>query len=541
MARVVIQYLDLGRVDYSSAMARQQELVRLVQADSSQAYMLLVEHDPPAITIGRRGRFGDVLADRESLASRGIEVHHVPRGGAVTLHGPGQLVVYPIFSLRTLAASLGDYVHRLEEVLIGVLGDYGIAANRSPAGRGVWVGAAKIAAIGVAVGKWVCSHGAALNVQPNLEHFGLIVPCGQAGAAVTSIEKLLGRRVDMADVRRRFAARFADVFDVEIRPSTAPPPLVVTKPLRKPPWLRRKICAGGQVDEVRRLLAELHLGSVCESAHCPNRSECYASRTATFMILGRHCTRRCRFCAVEHGDLEPPRQDEPQAVATAAKRLGLRHVVVTSVTRDDLADGGAGQFARTIEAIRGLRSDSTSEVLTPDFQGDRQAIDTVLSAGPDVFNHNLETVRRLYGLIRPGCSGGPDASDVDAADINTGRDEHPRANYDRSLAVLGQAAQFKAALEPGKRLFIKSGIMLGLGETADEVSQVLSDLRRSGCEMLTIGQYLQPSPSHLRVARYVSPDEFAAWRQRAEAMGFLAVAAGPYIRSSYKAQLPERL
>ncbi len=262
---------------------------------------------------------------------------------------------------------------------------------------------------------------------------------------------------------------------------------------------------------MRGLLAELGLNTVCGGAHCPNQGECYAAGTATFMILGDVCTRHCRFCAVPGTDRpEPPDADEPDKVAQAARRMGLRYVVVTSVTRDDLPDGGADHFARTIRAIRRELPDARVEVLTPDFQGDEASLRTVLDARPDVFNHNVETVPRLYDTVRP------------------------QADYRQSLAVLRRAGQL--AESGPARVFTKSGLMVGLGETDEEVRAVLADLRQAGCDIVTIGQYLAPSRDHLPVARFVEPAQFDAYRRQAMEMGFRAVAAGPFVRSSYHAE-----
>jgi len=279
---------------------------------------------------------------------------------------------------------------------------------------------------------------------------------------------------------------------------------------RFPPWLRKRVPTGPEAGEVRRLLADLGLATVCSGAHCPNLPECYARGTATFLILGRTCTRSCRFCAIEKGPPEPLREDEPQAVAEAAVRLSLRHVVITSVTRDDLADGGAGHFARTIRAVRSRLPRAVIEVLTPDFQGREESVAAVLAARPDIFNHNIETVPRLYPTVRP------------------------EADYRRSLAVLAYAKCF--ASDRGMRLHTKSGLMVGLGETDGEVRSAMRDLREVGCDILTIGQYLAPSAQHAPVARFVEPAEFAAWESEARALGFAAVAAGPFVRSSYQAE-----
>ncbi|HUT37439.1 MAG TPA: lipoyl synthase [Planctomycetota bacterium] len=279
----------------------------------------------------------------------------------------------------------------------------------------------------------------------------------------------------------------------------------MASPLRRfPEWFPRRPWSESALRPVRELLRGLSLNTVCQSAQCPNQSECFARGTATFLILGDTCTRSCRFCAVGQGTPVPPDPDEPRRVAEAAARLGLQHVVVTSVTRDDLADGGSGHFAATIEAIRAACS-ATVEVLTPDFQGDRDCLRRVLEARPDVYNHNIETVPRLYPRVRP------------------------QAVYERSLELLARVA------DHGQGILPKSGLMVGLGETHNEMAAVIWDLRRAGCEALTIGQYLRPSPEHLPVERFVPPEEFDAYREEAEAMGFSAVAAGAFVRSSYHA------
>ena len=277
-----------------------------------------------------------------------------------------------------------------------------------------------------------------------------------------------------------------------------------------PHWLRRDIPAGPGSAAVRGVLAELHLATVCTAARCPNRAECFACGRATFMILGATCTRACGFCAVAGGEPEAVRQDEPLAVAEACARLGLRHVVITSVTRDDLLDGGAEQFARTIAAVRSRLTGVVIEVLTPDFAGSIEAVDCVLDAGCDIFNHNVETVPRLQATVRP------------------------QASYARSLGVLAAAAGRRETHRHAPHT--KSGLMVGLGETPGEVAGVMADLRAVGCDMLTIGQYLQPTGDHLPVARYVRPEEFAAFERQGRETGFAAAAAGPFVRSSYRAE-----
>ncbi|CEP67831.1 Lipoyl synthase [Moorella glycerini] len=280
---------------------------------------------------------------------------------------------------------------------------------------------------------------------------------------------------------------------------------VVARHKRLPSWLHKRIPSSGDIEATRRLLAGLHLNTVCQSALCPNQGECFARRTATFMILGNICTRNCRFCAVEHGRPETVDQDEPERVAEAARRLGLKHVVVTSVTRDDLPDGGAGHFAATINALRAALPQAYIEVLTPDFRGDKEALATVARAKPDIFNHNVETVPRLYLTVRP------------------------QADYRRSLQVLKKMKELDPAI------YTKSGLMVGLGETIDEVLQVMTDLRSVDCDILTIGQYLRPSAGHLEIKEFVTPETFAWYAEKGREMGFLYVASAPFVRSSYHA------
>ena len=278
-----------------------------------------------------------------------------------------------------------------------------------------------------------------------------------------------------------------------------------TAPTRRlPSWLKRPLPQGNGNFFTEGLLSELRLETVCENARCPNRPECYARRTATFMILGAVCTRPCGFCSVHKGEPETLEDDEPARVAEAAHRLGLRHVVITSVTRDDLPDGGADHFRRCILAVR-ERTGAAVEVLTPDFLGDLAAIDIVLTAAPEVYNHNMETVPRLYKKARG------------------------RASYQRSLDLLAHVKQRSPTT------VTKSGLMLGLGETVEELFDVLADLRAVSCDTLTLGQYLAPTLKHIPVARYVPPDEFDSLAALARTMGFRKVVAGPFVRSSYHA------
>jgi len=275
---------------------------------------------------------------------------------------------------------------------------------------------------------------------------------------------------------------------------------------RLPEWLRLKLPTSDSFSRTRSLLDELKLHTVCESAKCPNHWECWSKGTATFMIAGDRCTRACGFCAVSTAKPLALEADEPARVAEATRRMQLKHVVITAVARDDLADGGANHFRQTIEAVRALNPGIVIEVLVPDFNDRNDAIEMVLAAQPNIFNHNLETVRRLTPAVRH------------------------RATYDRSLSVLG-----KVKAHCGASLYTKSGMMLGLGETDAEVLVAMRDLRAAGCDILTLGQYLQPTLKHLPVVEFVPPDKFSELGRRAEEMGFVHVASGPMVRSSYHA------
>jgi len=274
---------------------------------------------------------------------------------------------------------------------------------------------------------------------------------------------------------------------------------------RLAPWLKKRLPRQDEVRQVRSLMDGLSLNTVCQSARCPNLNECWSHKAATFMIMGDICTRTCRFCTVPKGKPLPLDTSEPESVAEAAAKLGLRHVVVTSVDRDDLPDQGAGHFAATIRAIRAALPDSVIEVLTPDFRGDLELAQIVAEAEPQIFNHNLETIPRLYSRVRPG------------------------AGYQRSLDLLRHV---KTCFP---EQFTKSGLMLGLGETQEELDQVLRDLREVGVDILTLGQYLRPSLAQLPVERFIPPQEFDGWEKRGRELGFRAVASGPFVRSSYNA------
>ncbi|UCG16046.1 MAG: lipoyl synthase [Phycisphaerales bacterium] len=274
---------------------------------------------------------------------------------------------------------------------------------------------------------------------------------------------------------------------------------------RLPRWLKRPLPAGEPFATTKRIVARSGVATVCQDAKCPNLTECWSRRTATFMILGHRCTRRCRFCAVQTGRPFPPEPDEPERLGAASAELGLRHVVITAVARDDLNDQGASHFAACIEAVRRHNPAATVEVLPSDFRGRRECIKRVCDVGPDVYNHNIETVERLTPIVRP------------------------QARYRRSIGVI------RTVGASAPHVLAKSGLMVGLGETREELTRTFGDLVDAGCRMLTIGQYLQPSPDHAPVEKFYHPDEFEALTDEARSLGFSSVASGPFVRSSYDA------
>ncbi len=277
--------------------------------------------------------------------------------------------------------------------------------------------------------------------------------------------------------------------------------------LRKPPWLKVRLPSGEGYRYIRQILHKEGLHTVCEEANCPNIGECYNQRTATFLILGDTCTRKCKFCNIKGGVPSPPDPDEPEKIARIVRLIGLKHVVITSVTRDDLHDGGAEAFVNTIQAIRRENKNSTIEVLIPDFRKSLKALDRVIEARPEIINHNIETVPRLYKIVRPG------------------------ASYNYSLGI------FRHVKEHSSSILTKSGIIVGLGESKDEVLEVMKDLRKNRCDILTIGQYLSPGKMHLPVSRFYYPEEFEELRIRGLEMGFIHIESGPLVRSSYHAAI----
>jgi lipoic acid synthetase len=498
---------------------------------------LLVEH-PHVYTVGRNGNGSNLLVSADALNELGAEIHHVDRGGDITYHGPGQLVGYPILRLDD-PKQIVPYVRRLEEVLIRTLASFGIEGWTEAGYTGVWTGQGKVAAIGVRVARQVTMHGFALNLDPDMSFFGRMNPCGISDRAVTSVSALVGRRVTLEEAVEVLVRHFADVFsypvpeaqfaafgrgqgrmkefevDRLLASGTFSPdrhrsqPVIINGRLPgeppRPEWMKVTARMDSDYLELKKLMRTLDLHTVCEEAGCPNIYECWGMGTATLMILGDRCTRACGFCNVTTG--KPTELDifEPFRAAEAIKEMGLRHAVITSVNRDDLADGGAGIFAATIREARRLSPDCEIEVLIPDFKGDLDALETVMDAHPEVLNHNTETVIRLQ------------------------RDVRTSANYGRSLALLARAKRMRP------EGLVKSGLIVGMGETRAEVLGALADMRAIGVDIVTIGQYLRPTARHRPIHRYVHPDEFADYKDIGEGMGIPHVESGPLVRSSYHA------
>lgn len=545
----------LGRVSYDEADA----LARSLHSRSGN-YLLLLEH-PHTYTLGRRGEDKNILVAPESV---GAVLRSVDRGGDVTYHGPGQLVIYPIIDLPIWRGGLVDsvaYVRRLEQVVVLALTSIGFHAYTDAEYPGVWVAGEKVCAVGVKVEGRRTRHGVAINVDTDLSMFNHIVPCGITDRGVTSLKKIKADAIATADapvkvsssaedtkslmeiLAEAFKAAFIQEFEVQevddqsvawreplvlqsderrrsieeqsadagvpvrliSRLQAASVEVPVSDPtFRRPEWMRVKADLGAEYRGLKRLVRELDLHTVCESAGCPNIYECWADGTATFMVLGERCTRACGFCLIDTRLPGAPEADEPERVASAVVRMGLKHAVLTMVARDDLDDGGASHVAETIRAIRLASPETRTEVLISDLRGDSRSLDLVLDATPDVLNHNIETVARLQRAVRPS------------------------AGYARSLTVLARA---NAAGH-----VTKSGIMLGLGETLDEVSGALNDLAAVGVKIVTVGQYLRPSAAHLPVVRWWRPEEFAEVAQIGEAAGIAHVESGPLVRSSYHAR-----
>lgn len=454
----------------------------------------LLEH-PHVFTQGKAGKAEHVLAPGDVL------VIQVDRGGQVTYHGPGQMMIYVLLDLRRNNLGVKKFVQLLGQSIIDTLAFYNIEAGTREDAPGVYVNGAKICSLGLRITRGCSYHGLAFNVTTNLDYFKRINPCGFKNLALTKVADL-APNFNQAELETKISENLAKNLGFEnieyVDYRDAP---------RKPPWIRSKLLSKAAGTKVNQLLQDHKLSTVCQEAACPNRNECFSRGTATFMIMGDICTRNCHFCNVKHGKPAALDITEPERLAQTVAAMGLKYVVITSVDRDDLRDGGALHFANVIKAIKALNSQIKIEILVPDFKNSINLALKILSAYlPEVLAHNLETVPRLYATITPS------------------------RNYEVSLELL---QKFKMIFP---EVLTKSGMMVGLGETNEEIEEGLRDLREHHVDMLTIGQYLRPSVNNVPVARFVTPTEFDYFAKLARSMGFKHVASGPMVRSSYYAE-----
>jgi len=493
---------DCGLADYKQVLKQQYQLRDKRRNGKIPDTVLIAEH-PAVITLGARQSANKLLASRNDLAQRQIDIVEIRRGGGATAHNPGQLVFYPILHLGDIALGISEYIRELEALGIELLEQLGVKSKRREGFPGLWVGEKKIASIGVRISKSVTYHGMAINIQNDLKIFDLLVPCGLDGVEMTSALKETGKQYSMNQVKEKLSQLLIRHFS----PATKPNAAKRFSGSGLPPWLKRPLPTGETYDRTNKVLSSLGLETICTNANCPNRGECWTRGTATVLILGNVCTRNCKFCSVATGKPKQPDPTEPARLAKMAMQLGLEYLVITSVDRDDLPDGGAGHFRDCINKVRRHCPNTRFEILTPDFRGCQAAAIKILrDALPFVFAHNVETVPSLYPIARAGGS------------------------YQRSLNLL------KMAKEKYDNIQTKSSIMLGLGETNAEVEKVLQDLRDVGCDRITIGQYLKPSKNSLEVAEYISPAKFDWWKQKATGLGFSWVMSSPFARSSYFAE-----
>ena len=520
----------LGRVAFLEANDLQRALLH-----SRDDYLLLMEH-PPTYTKGIRTLNEHFLVPEGELDAVVVDAD---RGGDVTYHGPGQIVAWAIVTVADDPSAGKKHVTSLEDAVIATVQHFDVDGWLGQVGRlegfpGVWARLDeiphKIAAVGVRTerdeqGRRRTLHGVALNVNVDLAAFNAIVPCGIVGKPVGSLTSL-GLEVSLRDVEDQLDLELTSRLSLEnsyasverasatwtserpllrrLRKAGVNPEDGLSIHERKPEWLRIPAHMGNEYQSLRTLTEDLRLVTVCEEAGCPNIFECWSQGTATFMVNGERCTRACGFCLVDTRKPMPLDPTEPDRVAEAVVRLNLSHAVITCVARDDLDDGGAGAIAATIRAIRERKPGTSVEVLTSDLKGDPEALRLLIDASPDVLSHNVETVARLQHAVRPS------------------------AGYARSLAVLARSA--KAGITT------KSGLMVGLGENADEVEEVLVDMASVGVSIATIGQYLRPSEHHLPVARWWTPDEFEQLAQVGRSLGLSHVQSSPLTRSSYHAR-----
>jgi len=494
-----LQIHDRGVEDFRETLELQHRLVEQRRQNEIGDTVLIVEHQP-VITLGARQSANKLLIERDKISAKGIDIVEIRRGGGATAHNTGQLVFYPILNLQELHLDINEYIRTLEQIGIELLEQLGVKSERRKGFPGLWKNDKKIASIGVRVSRQITHHGMAINIQNDLSIFETIIPCGLENIKMTSVLNETGKKHPMQEIKNHLSQLLTKYFKPEIRN---------TKYQRRlPDWLRRPMPTAGEYSKTSDIVSSLGLETICMSANCPNRGQCWARGTATVLILGNICTRGCKFCSVAKGKPLSADATEPGRIAELAKKLKLHYLVITSVNRDDLPDGGAAHFRDCINEVRRQCPNVKFEILTPDFRNcQNEAIDILTEAIPFVFAHNVETVPSLYKKARAG------------------------GDYKRSLNLL------KIAKDKYGNIPTKSSIMLGLGETDEEVEQVLKDLRAVGCDRLTIGQYLKPSKDSLEVLKYVTPEKFDWWKQRAIGLGFNWVISAPFARSSYFAEM----
>ncbi len=493
-----LQIRDCGMADYREILELQHKLAEQRKKDEIGDTILIVEHQP-VITLGARQSANNLITEQEKLKAQGIDVVETRRGGGVTAHNPGQIVFYPILNLQQLHLNINQYIRKLEQIGTELLEHFGVKSERQKGFPGLWVENKKIASIGVRVSRQITHHGMAINIQNDLSIFDHIVPCGLEYIKMTSVLNETGKKIEMTQIKEHLSQLLRKHFKSEIRNQKS-------EIKRLPDWLRRPMPMAGEFDKTSNIVSSLGLQTICMSANCPNRGQCWSRGTATVLILGNICTRGCKFCSVTKGKPLPVDTTEPKRIAEMAKKLNLHYLVITSVNRDDLPDGGAGHFRDCINEVRRQCPNIKFEILVPDFRECQdEAINILSEAMPFVFAHNVETVPSLYPKARQG------------------------GDYKRSLNLL------KIAKEK-LNVPAKSSIMLGLGESDKEVEDVLRDLLDAGCDRLTIGQYLKPSKDSLEVTNYITPDKFNWWKEKAIDLGFDWVISAPFARSSYFAE-----
>ena len=528
----------LGKLPYSEAYDLQLGLHRSVsQEDSKDDYLLLLEHNN-VITSGRSSKENNLLVSKGQLHELGIEYFETDRGGDITYHGDGQLIGYPIIRLSDPKKVI-PFVRNLENVIIDSLRKFKIDSFTKEDDTGVWTAKGKIASVGIKVSKWTTYHGFSLNIFDSLDGYQLINPCGNQSEQITSIHQF-NPDISFEEVASEISDNFVKIFGYantnrqfsqftprqlkrtkefnidqmvkdgvfKINQNKIPVTVrgVLPSEPKRPEWMKVKANLGSDYVSLKNLLSEKKLNTVCEEASCPNIYECWSMGTATFMIMGDVCTRACGFCDVKTGKPGELDLGEPLRVAESVQAMNLTHAVITSVNRDDLEDGGSMFFADTIRAVKDKNSHCDVEVLVPDFKGLRSAIQNIIDASPEVFNHNLETVPRLQREIRTA------------------------ASYGRSLSLL------EYVKKQGFMGKTKTGLIVGMGETKEEVISVLKDLSKIEVDIVTIGQYLRPTAKHRPIDRYATIEEFEDYKIIGESYGIPHVESGPLVRSSYHAK-----